>query len=319
MARGDQLLERVLPRFPSLSSLSRPNEAIGRASLVTLHSLGYEFQSNKTNNAHMKYLILGSSGQIGSHLTSYLRKRGDNVVEHDLQNSPGQDLRRRSPVLPQRMTEVDFVIFLAFDVGGARYLRTYQHTYDFVSNNVKIMDNVFDALRESKKPFIFASSQMSNMSYSSYGVLKALGEYYTRCLQGLIVKMWNVYGVEHDPEKWHAISDFIREAQLNKRIEMMTDGMEMRQLLYAEDCCKAFRLLAQPQTYASMSRDAKLHITSFEWVRIIDVARLVGELMNVPVVPGQTVDTVQKDLRNEPDRFLLQYWKPETSLRNGIP
>jgi hypothetical protein len=27
---------------------------------------------------------------------------------------------------------------------------------------------------------------------------------------------------------------------------------------------------------------------------------------------------VQKDLRNEPDRFVLQYWQPETSLREGI-
>ena len=203
-------------------------------------------------------------------------------------------------------------------LGGARYLKTYQHTYEFVSNNVKIMDNVFDALKESGRPFIFSSSQMSNMSYSSYGVLKALGEYYTRSLKGLVVKFWNVYGVEHDPEKWHAITDFIRKAQVNGRIEMMTEGTEMRQLLYADDCCEALRLLAQPATYASMPPDANLHITSFEWITIIDIARLVGELMNVPVIPGQATDTVQKDLRNEPDRYLLQYWRPTTSLRDGI-
>jgi nucleoside-diphosphate-sugar epimerase len=266
----------------------------------------------------MKYLVLGSAGQIGAHLTGFLRHCGDIVIEHDLVNSPEQDLRRHSPGLPEKMAKADFVVFLAFDVGGARYLKTYQHTYEFVSNNVKIMDNVFDALKETKKPFIFASSQMSNMSYSSYGVLKALGEYYTRSLNGLVVKFWNVYGVEHDPEKWHAISDFIRKAQLNGRIEMMTDGTEMRQLLYADDACDALRRLAQPETYASMPRDANLHITSFEWIRIIDIARLVGELMNAPVVPGQSGDTVQKDLRNEPDRFFLQYWRPATSLRAGV-
>ena len=266
----------------------------------------------------MKYLILGSAGQIGSHLCSFLRRQGDFAIEYDLVNSPEQDLRKPSKMLLEKMREADFVMFLAFDVGGARYLKTYQHTHEFVSNNVKIMDNVFDALKESGKPFIFASSQMSNMSYSSYGILKALGEYYTRSLKGLVVKFWNVYGVEHDPEKWHAITDFIRKAQVNGRIEMMTEGTEMRQLLYADDCCEALRLLAQPATYASMPPDANLHITSFEWITIIDIARLVGELMNVPVIPGQATDTVQKDLRNEPDRYLLQYWRPTTSLRDGI-
>lgn len=266
----------------------------------------------------MKYLILGSSGQIGAHLCSYLRQRGDSAIEYDLVNSPEQDLRRPSKMLVQKMREADFVMFLAFDVGGARYLKTYQHTYEFTSNNVKIMDNVFDALKESRKPFIFASSQMSNMSYSSYGVLKALGEYYTKALKGLVVKFWNVYGVEHDPEKCHAITDFISKARTKKQIEVMTDGKEMRQLLYADDCCEALRLLAQPETYASLPPDANLHITSFEWVRIIDVANLVGEMMKVPVIPGQSADTIQKDLRNEPDRFFLKYWKPETSLQDGI-
>jgi nucleoside-diphosphate-sugar epimerase len=232
--------------------------------------------------------------------------------------SPEQDLRKSSPLLVERMQQADFVMFLAFDVGGAHYLKTYQHTFEFVANNVKIMDHVFDALKLTRKPFIFASSQMSNMSYSSYGILKALGEYYTRALNGLIVKFWNVYGVESDPAKWHAITDFIRKAQTKGRIEMMTDGKEMRQFLYADDCCKALRLLAQPGTYAGMSRDANLHITSFEWTTILGVAQLVGELMRVSIVPGQSADVVQKDLRNEPDRFILQHWKPETSMREGI-
>jgi nucleoside-diphosphate-sugar epimerase len=266
----------------------------------------------------MKYLILGSSGQIGGHLCGFFRQRGDAVIEYDLVNSPEQDLRRSSKHLLEKMREADFVMFMAFDVGGSRYLKTYQHTYEFVSNNVKIMDNVFDALKETAKPFIFASSQMSNMNYSSYGMLKALGEYYTKSLKGLVVKFWNVYGVENDPEKSHAITDFIRKAQANKRIDVMTDGKEMRQWLYADDCCEVLRLLAQPETYSAIPHDAKLHITSFEWIRIIDVANLVGELMKVPVIPGQSADTVQKDLRNEPDRYLLQYWRPTTSLRDGI-
>ena len=42
---------------------------------------------------------------------------------------------------------------------------------------------------------------MSNMSYSPYGVAKRVGELYTKALKGLIVKFWNVYGIENDMDK----------------------------------------------------------------------------------------------------------------------
>jgi nucleoside-diphosphate-sugar epimerase len=78
------------------------------------------------------------------------------------------------------------------------------------------MRNVFDVLERYKKPFVFASSQMSNMSYSPYGLAKAVGESYTKTLGGLVVKFWNVYGVEHDLDKSHVITDFIIKAKKTK-------------------------------------------------------------------------------------------------------
>ena len=47
------------------------------------------------------------------------------------------------------------------------------------------------------------------MSYSPYGVMKRVGEMYTKSLGGLIVHFWNVYGIEKDMEKAHVITDFI--------------------------------------------------------------------------------------------------------------
>ena len=68
--------------------------------------------------------------------------------------------------LDRAIKNSDFVFVLAFDVGGSRYLKKYQHTFDFVNNNTRMMANVFDLLGKYKKRFVFASSQMSNMSYS---------------------------------------------------------------------------------------------------------------------------------------------------------
>src|SRR5260221_7723422 len=136
----------------------------------------------------MKQLILGSSGQVGMALANYYKKTGDTVLYFDAANGSGEDLRQpQNPLLLSRMEQADFVHFLAFDVGGSRYLKTYQHQYEFLSNNVRLMQYTFEALKVTEKPFIFASSQMSNMTFSPYGTLKALGESYARALGGLIV------------------------------------------------------------------------------------------------------------------------------------
>ena len=133
----------------------------------------------------------------------------------------------------------DFVFFLAFDVGGSHYLKKYQHTFKFINNNTRLMANVFGHLEFYKVPFVFASSQMSNMSYSPYGVMKRVGELYTKSLNGVIVKFWNVFGIEKDMEKAHVITDFIAKGFETGVIDMMTDGTEQREFLYAEDCCEA--------------------------------------------------------------------------------
>ena len=145
--------------------------------------------------------------------------------------------------LRHAIKDSDFVFFLAFDVGGSRYLKKYQHTFKFIDNNARMLAGAFEHLAEYGKPFIFASSQMSSMSYSPYGVMKRVGELYTRSLNGLIVKFWNVYGIEKDHDKAHVITDFIRKGFETGVIDMMTDGTEQREFLYAEDCCEALEQL----------------------------------------------------------------------------
>jgi nucleoside-diphosphate-sugar epimerase len=263
----------------------------------------------------MKYLILGSAGQIGLELCKFLEKEGHEVLTFDIEDDQIQDLRIKGMV-DSRISESDFVMFLAFDVGGSRYLKKYQHTYDFIDNNAKLMVHTFQSLKSYRKPFIFASSQMSNMSYSPYGVAKALGESYTKALGGIIVKFWNVYGPEHNLEKSHVITDFILKAKDYGNITMMTDGTEERQFLHAEDCSNALMILSQK--YNEIDRDKELHITNFEWNTILDVANIINEEIPCKITPSKEIDTVQLNKRNEPDPYILNYWKPTISLKEGI-
>ena len=177
------------------------------------------------------------------------------------------------------------------------------------------MDRTFDLLQKYYKPFIFASSQMSNMSYSTYGILKAIGEKYTESLGGLVVKFWNVYGYEKDEEKSHVITDFIEMAKLGK-IQMRTTGTEVRQFLYGDDCSKCLFTLSK--FYKKIDRSRGLHITNFEWTSIEKIASIIKKEIECEVIPGIKEDNVQKDKRNEPSDYILNYWKPSTSLKEGI-
>ena len=269
-----------------------------------------------------KILILGSSGQVGAYLTDYLREKGNEVFEFDVTNGPNQDLT----TIPNGQLEAliylsDFVYFLAFDVGGSHYLKKYQHTFKFIDNNTRLMANAFGLIEKYNKPFVFASSQMSNMSYSPYGVLKRVGELYTRSLGGLIVKFWNVYGIEKDMNKAHVITDFIRKGFESGDIDMMTDGTEAREFLYAEDCCEALETVMEK--YHELTSDDELHITTGVYTTVLEIAEEIKSLFagigkTITVTPAQSKDEVQKDARNEPDLYINEFWQYKTSVPEGL-
>ena len=271
----------------------------------------------------MKVLILGSSGQIGAYLTEYLRKKDYEVIEYDKNIGPQYNLTAiPSTWLESCIKKADFVFFLAFDVGGSRYLKKYQHTFDFINNNTRLMANVFGLLEKHHKRFVFASSQMSNMSYSPYGVMKRVGELYTTSLKGLTVKFWNVYGIEKDMEKAHVITDFIRKGFEETEFEMLTDGTEERQFLYAEDCCEALETIME--NYTDFKPEDPLHITSFHSNSIREIANIIQGCFgligkhDVKIKSGLAKDNVQMDKRNEADTYILSWWLPKTTIDVGI-
>jgi nucleoside-diphosphate-sugar epimerase len=270
----------------------------------------------------MKILILGSSGQVGAYLTEYLRDKGHLVTEFDKNNGEHEDLGKiPNPFLEKCIMDCDFCFFLAFDVGGSRYLKKYQHTFKFIDNNSRLMANTFGLLSKYKKKFVFASSQMSNMSYSPYGVMKRVGELYTKSLGGKIVHFWNVYGIEKDMDKAHVITDFIKKGFEEGKISMLTDGTEQREFLYAEDCCEALESVME--NYDKIEDDANLHITSFQQTTILEIAEIIQFCFDklghdVEICPAESKDEVQKDKRNEADTYISRFWKSKTSIQDGI-
>lgn len=270
-----------------------------------------------------KILILGSSGQIGSYLYSFLKKRNFSPIKFDILNSKSEDLRIiNNYKLVRLLKTVDFVFFLAFDVGGSKYLHKFQDSSDFISNNLLIMQNTFQLLKKYKIKFIFSSTQMANMSFSNYGILKSIGEKYTKSIGGICVKLWNVYGIEKNDQKSHVITDFILKGFASNKVKMLTNGKEKRNFLHVEDCCDAFLILMNRYSFF-VKKKHNIDISFLYPVSILFIAKIIKKLFlsnnkRVFFLPSKKKDTIQKSFNNEPSNFFSQYWRPKITLERGI-
>ncbi|MAV82480.1 MAG: NAD-dependent epimerase/dehydratase [Pelagibacteraceae bacterium] len=271
-----------------------------------------------------KILILGSEGQIGGHLVEFFKQNKNyEVLKFDIVLGKKFDIRNfNSSLLENNIKKSSFIFFLAFDVGGSRYLKKYQNSYNFLINNLLIMSNAFRLLKKYKKKFIFASSQMSNMDFSSYGTLKRLGEDLTKSLNGIYVKFWNVYGIEKDREKSHVITDFILMALKNKKIKMLTSGKESREFLYATDCSEGLYKIMKKFSFF-VKKGKELHLTTGKRIKIIDIAKLIKIILSkkniqIKIKPSNKNDDLQNNMNNTPNKFFLNYWKPKYKIEEGI-
>ena len=253
----------------------------------------------------IRNLVLGSEGFVGRPLCAYLEGAGEEVVRFDIKRGDHEDAR--AVRLP--LAGVDRVYVLAWEVGGAKYLYRDDVQFRQLDWNLQLLLNVMPQLRESGVPFLFVSSQLAEEHDTVYGVTKRLGEVWTHLLHGVRVRLWNVYGgYEDESERSHVISDFVHQALEKGRIEMLTSGEEVRQFIHVDDVCAAF--------HSGLARGLRglYDVTSFEWIRVREVADAVGGLTGATVIPGTRVGSTPIT----PMVGKIPGWEPQVDLRAGL-
>jgi nucleoside-diphosphate-sugar epimerase len=273
-----------------------------------LHQSHFKDNIFKTLARKIKNLVLGSEGFIGKPFCSFLESKGEEVVHFDIKRSKQEDLR--SAVLP--LKGIDRIYFLAWDVGGTKYLFKEDSLVGQIEWNTKILMNTMPQLEKSGVPFLFISSQFAEDYGTPYGATKRLGEIWTRLLpNGHYVRQWNVYGVtEEQDERSHVISDFIHQAVENSEIQMLSNGEEHRQFIHLEDSFRAYHKVLSEKIKGGI-----YDVTSGEWIRIIDLAHLIADLTNATVKPGKKTVT---DHRMFPINSRLPGWEPAISFEEGL-
>lgn len=253
----------------------------------------------------IRNLVIGSEGFIGKPFCTFLKSKGETVVHFDIKRDVEEDARFQK----MDFTNIDFVYFLAWDVGGAKYLYKENAQLGQLDWNLQLLQNVMKQLQESKIPFLFISTQLAEEYDTVYGSTKRLGEIWTRLLGGTFVRQWNVYGpIEEHSIRSHVMSDFVHQAIATKEIKMLTNGEEMRQFIHIDDVCEAWYLAAKQKIEG-------IHdVTSFEWVKIIDIANMISTATGAKVIPGKKVGSTPLT----PIHGKIPNWQAKVNLPEGI-
>ena len=254
----------------------------------------------------MRNLVIGSGGFIGKSLCFFLRNKNEEVVEFDIKRGNHEDARKATI----SFDSFDRVYFLAWEVGGAKYLYSENAQFEQLNSNLSILINVMPQLQKSNVKFLFISSQLAEDVDSVYGVTKRLGEVWTKLLpEGYFIRQWNVYGtLEEDSKRSHVISDFVLQALRNREIRMMTTGEEVRQFIHIDDVCRAYHQVLNNNLKGIYD------VTSFEWVKLIDVANIISLYTGAVIIKGEKTGSTPYT----PMKGKIPGWQPSIPLQEGL-
>ena len=254
-----------------------------------------------------RYLVLGGSGYIGSALVKYLQLQNHKVDVLDIQISHTQDLTR---LKIQNLNEYHACFFLAWNVGGSKYLQDTSTWPDQFQENIGLINNIFPQLKLAGIPYLFVSSQLAGMDESPYSLTKFVAEKYCQTMPNSVVaRQWNAYGsVERLDVKSHVLSDLIHQAISNGRIDLLTDGQEKRKFVHLSDICDAYLSMI------NFLQGSIFDVSAGQYVSILEIAEIISNFTGAKIFPGIHSGSDPKVQEYE----TVPNWHPKVPLEVGI-
>lgn len=258
----------------------------------------------------MKILVTGSSGFIGSHLSSELKRRGHSVIEVDTEI--GLDLTRLN-LLEYLPNDLDVIFHLAATNGTSKFYK--DPTEILVNNTLSLLCFREYLLKFPDVRFVFASTceiqnsvtdngfsdvptkedalvgfdDLSNPRWS-YSLPKALGENFVANISKnyLILRYFNIFGPK---QTHHFLPEFLDRA-ISGRFEIF--GNDTRSFCYINDAVE----MTLTAALSSVSNET-LNIGNPQETKIEDVAKLVLKVLGkkyseLNIHPGLTGSAIRR-------------------------
>ena len=308
----------------------------------------------KKKDLKKKILVTGGSGFIGSAITKYLVKDGNQVVVFD-NNSRGKssrlkdvkdkihfikgDIRNKKKLLSINHN-IDTVIHLAY-VNGTKFF--YKKPFEILDIAVNGLINILEFCKKKRvKNFYLASSSevyqnpikiptderemlkipdIHNPRYS-YGGGKIISELYglyfaKKYLKKFIIfRPHNVYGDDMGNE--HVIPEFIKRFKKignKKKFLIYGTGQEIRSFIYIDDFISGFA-----KVYKKGKNLEIYNIGTNEKIKISNLAILIAKLLDKDIKFNKTKVLKGSPSKRCPDISKIKKlgFKPKIPLKIGI-
>lgn len=293
---------------------------------------------------HVKVLVTGSSGFIGSAVCTALRTRGDTVIEMDIKATKMGyigDIRMPGWV-DDRIREnggVDAVVHCAailemnagiddpgreIETNITGYVNVLQAC---VKNNVKRVVNL-SSCAVYGETWIHVDESEKKDPVFPYGVTKLAGEAYSgyfgwyHDMNIVDLRLGTVYGPGEWYGRFHTVA--IRRACKKQPIFVFNKGNAIRDYIYIDD---AVRAITCTLDYTKIRRYPSIFNISGGEANITEVASIISKLTGVSIVNGDPIVLDGRPLLKRNLGCIMldcsragehMGWFPAVSLKNGL-
>lgn len=307
--------------------------------------------SNKNKHMQKKILITGGAGFIGSHLSKHLLDQGHEVICLDnyftgrkanilpLLENPHFELVRHDITHPYYV-EVDEIYNLACPASPVHYqynpIKTMKTSVMGAINMLGLAKRINAKILQASTSEVYGDPKVHPQPETYWGNVNPIGprscyDEGKRCAETLfmdyhnqndvqikIIRIFNTYGPNMNPDDGRVVSNFIVQALQNQDITIFGDGLQTRSFQYVSD-------LIDGMTRMMDSRDDFLGPVNIGNPYEFTIRELAEEILDIIGSKSKLIFLpLPKDdpQQRQPDITLAQKelggWTPQIQLRDGL-
>ncbi|MCH1547145.1 MAG: SDR family oxidoreductase [Flavobacteriaceae bacterium] len=298
-----------------------------------------------------KILVTGGAGFVGSHLCERLLKEGNEVICLDnfftgskqnifhLMDNPYFELIRHDVTEPY-LIEVDEIYNLACPASPVHYqynpIKTTKTSVLGAINMLGLAKRVKAKILQASTSEVYGDPTVHPQIETYWGNVNPIGirscyDEGKRCAETLfmdyhnennvnikIVRIFNTYGPNMNPEDGRVVSNFIMQALKCEDITIFGDGMQTRSFQYVDDLVEGMvRMMNTSNGFTGpLNIGNPIEFSMLELAE--NILSLTGSKSKIVFKPLPSDDPRQRQPDISLARTSLQGWEPKIDLKEGL-